>query len=136
MNQEPGPMTQRDQLIERSSAVLSKTVGVVVAKTVAKNSCKLACKTATRTASPLLLAADGAQFVTEFLMSQLGCENTTAELAGQGVGVCSSAVIGAAVGSVGGPPGAAAGAGIGVAVWAGGEVIAKGIGRLVKAISG
>ncbi len=135
MKRESAPKAQREHMVERGASVVAKVATIGIAKSAAKGSAKLAGKAVVRSVSPLLLVADGAQFATEVVLTQLGCENETAEHVGQGVGLCGSAGIGAAVGSVGGPPGAAVGAGVGAVVWLGGEVIGKGVARFTKWVS-
>jgi len=122
-------------MVERGTSVAAKAATAGIARSLAKSSAKVAARAAVRTAGPWLLAADGAQLGTEVICTHIGCESETAERVGQGVGFCGSAGIGAAVGSVGGPPGAAIGAGVGVAFWIGGEVLGKGVARLTKRIS-
>ncbi len=123
--------TQRDQVVERLGAIGTKALSARVARAAGTQAARLAGRTASRAASPLLLAADGLQFGTEVLLTQLGCEAETAELAGEALGMGGSAAIGAACGSPGGILGMAIGAGTGAAVWLLGEIVGRAASQMI-----
>lgn len=128
--------TQRDQVVERCGAIGTKALSARVARTGGTKVAKLLRTSATRAASPLLIAADGVQFGTEVILTQLGCEAETAELAGRTLGISGSVAIGAALGGPGGFVGVAIGAGTAAAVWVVGEVVGGIMTWFVDAICG
>ena len=109
--------------VERIKERLASTSFKVAGKFIAKNSAKIATKAATRAATPWLIVSDIAQAGTEIVSSNIGVNESGAEVAGQTVGAVTSIGIGALAG---GPIGAAVGAG----VWLFGEIIGKTVTKL------